>query len=82
MDDAVHSVEFHFSPPASGCRNNRPTARKPSLLRRIVETLVESDQSRNDRAMAGFLAGSGGRFTDAMEREAFRRQLGSNVWFE
>jgi hypothetical protein len=82
MASAAHSVDFHLPPSASGCRKNGPNARTRSLLRRILETLVESDQSRNDRAMAGILARSGGRFTDAMEREAFRRQLGSNVWFE
>ena len=82
MASAAHLVEFHLSHPASGSRESGPNAPKPSFLRRVLETLVESDGSRNDRAMAAVLVRSGGRFTDAIEREAFRLQLGSNVWFE
>ena len=41
---------------------------KPGPLRLIVRAMVESRQRQTDREIARFLARSGGRLTDEMER--------------
>jgi hypothetical protein len=80
MTSAAHCVDFSLASATGECGKDGSKAEKPSLLRRLYDTLAEWDVRRSDRAMAGFLSRSGGRFTDAMEREAFQRQFGSN-WF-
>jgi hypothetical protein len=60
--------------------NSGGGGRRPGLLRRIIDAVFESDRHRIDREMAALLTRSGGRFTDAIEREAFERQFVSNWW--
>jgi hypothetical protein len=57
-----------------------PGARsKPGLLRRLYAAIVESREQRAEREIARILAGSGGRLTDAMERDLMQR-LFVNDW--
>ena len=80
MSSAAHQV--HFLGPAKACPNSGAGARKPRFFRRIFDAVIESDRSRMDREIASILARSGGRFTDAMEREAFQSQFASKWWFQ
>ena len=50
----------------------------PGLLRRIVRAMVESRQRQTDREIARFLARSGGRLTDDMERRLTQYLLSRN----
>ena len=52
-----------------------PVSAKPSLLRRIYQAIIQSQQYRADRAIARLLNERGGKFTDALEREIERRYL-------
>ena len=80
MSSAAGHVDLQRFGRAKGCPNSGAGARKPGLLRRIIDAVVESDRRRSEREIAGMLARSGGRFTDAMEREAFERHFASNWW--
>jgi hypothetical protein len=81
MVNAAHLADLPLSRPASLCRKNGPTAQTRGLWGRLLEALLEPMPQQEERAIGVVLARSGGRFTDAMEREAFRLHLGSNVWF-
>jgi hypothetical protein len=47
--------------------------RKPGILWRISQALERSRQRETNRQIAAFLARSGGRFTDDIERELMSR---------
>jgi hypothetical protein len=47
-------------------------------VRRIFDAIFESRQKQADRDIARFLARSGGRFTDDIEREITQRLLTGN----
>jgi hypothetical protein len=51
-------------------------ATRPGFLRRLVDAIYESRQRQTDREVARILARSGGRITDASEREMTQRLLG------
>jgi hypothetical protein len=73
----IHDIHFftHFTgnPASSGNGDH-----KPDLLRRIVRAMVESQQRQTDREIAHFLARSGGRLTDDMERRLTQYLLSRN----
>ena len=70
-----------FLPSVRGRRrtpaSNSP-ASKPGILRRIVQGMFEWRQAQADREIARFLARSGGRFTDDIERRLTERLLSRN----
>ena len=73
----IHDTHFftHFAGnPASSGNDDH----KPDLLRRIVRVMVESRQRQTDREIARFLARSGGRLTDDMERRLTQYLLSRN----
>jgi hypothetical protein len=76
MAYAAHHRDFvpHFRDQASATGSNA-VARKAGLLRRIFDAIVEQRQKQADRDIARFLARSGGRLTDDMEREMTQRLL-------
>jgi hypothetical protein len=47
----------------------------PGLLRRLLKAMVDARMRQADREIARYLASTGGRFTDATEREIERRYL-------
>jgi hypothetical protein len=53
-------------------------ASKPGIIRRIVQAMFESRQAQADQEIARFLARSGGRFTDDMERRLTEHLLSRN----
>ena len=64
--------------------NDRPApapvaARRRGWLRRIYDALIESRQKQAERVAASYLAGTGGRFTDDIERRLVER-LVSGDW--
>jgi len=70
-----------FLPSVRGrCRtppSNSP-ASKHGILRRIVQAMFEWRQAQADREIARFLARSGGRLTDDMERRLTEHLLRRN----
>lgn len=76
MTYAAHLRDFVpcFGEQASTTRRDA-VANKAGVLRRIFDALIESRQKQADRDIARFLARSGGRLTDDMEREMTQRLL-------
>jgi hypothetical protein len=73
MTYAAHPQDF-----ARCAVPNAPSARnavgnKPGILRRIVDAVRDSRQRQADREIAAFIARSGGRLTDDLERRMMRR---------
>ena len=52
-----------------------PARTRRGLLRRLLAAMMESRQRQADREIARYLAGTGGKFTDEVEREIERRFL-------
>jgi hypothetical protein len=52
--------------------------RAVGVLRHIFDAVFEWGETDDDREIAGFLARSGGRLTDDIEREMMRRRTASN----
>jgi hypothetical protein len=50
-------------------RKSSAVAIRPGLLRRVLNTMLEWRQKQADYDMARFVARSGGRLTDEIERE-------------
>jgi hypothetical protein len=73
----IHDTHFftHF---AGSAASSGDGDYKPGLLRRIVRAMVESRQRQTDREIARFLARSGGRLTDDMERRLTQHLLSRN----
>jgi len=61
----------------------RATSRsqKPGLMRRLFDTLFGAREKRAQRAVDEFIAQSGGRLTDSIEREIGERMLGGRGTF-
>ena len=78
MTYAAHHRDFvpYFGDKASTRRN--AVANKAGVLRRIFDAAFESRQKQAERDIARFLARSGGRMTDDIEREMTQRLLTSN----
>jgi len=82
MEMAMTSVlsAREFPPSVHGRRpaGNSAPASKPGILRRAVQAMFESRQAQVDREIARFLARSGGRLTDDMERRLTEHLLSRN----
>jgi hypothetical protein len=78
MTYAAHHRDFVpcFRDKASTAGN--AVASQAGVLRRIFDAIFESRQKQADRDIAHFLAGSGGRLTDDIEREMTQRLLTGN----
>jgi hypothetical protein len=78
MTYAAHHRDFAscFGDKASTRIN--AVATKTGVLRRIFDAIFEPRQKQIDRDITRFLARSGGRFTDDIEREMMQRLLTSN----
>lgn len=55
-----------------------PDANKPGILRRIFGAIFETRQEQIEREVARFVARSGGRITDDIERRIMQRFFTSN----
>jgi hypothetical protein len=76
MNYALHPTDF---PTYHGEARTRPDAPAPGLLRRLYQSFGAWRQREADREIAAFIARSGGRFTDSVERELFDR-LATGDW--
>ena len=78
MTYAAHSDHFtpYFTHKASSKSN--AVAKKPCVLWRIFDAIVESRQKSVDREIALRLARSGRRLTDSIEREITQGLLTDN----
>jgi hypothetical protein len=54
-------------------------AKKAGVLRRIIDAVLESRQRQADREIARFIARSGGRLTDDLERQ-MTQHLATSDW--
>jgi hypothetical protein len=78
MTYAAHHRDFApYCGDKASTRSNA-VANKAGVLRRIFDAIVESRQKQADREIARFLARSGGRLTDDIEREMTQRLLTGN----
>ena len=78
MTYAAHHAECshyatHKAAPA------RDAVNSAGLLRRVLDTVFESRQRHADREISGFIARSGGRLTDDIERRMMQR-LTTSDW--
>jgi hypothetical protein len=58
-----------------------PTIKKPSFFARLFRAIIESRQREADAAIARYLARTGYKLTDDVEREIERRLFRSNMNF-
>ena len=65
-----------FRDKASG--KSSPDATKPGIMRRIFGAVFETRQEQIEREVTRFVARSGGRITDDIEREIMQRFFTSN----
>ena len=70
----------HFAPyfTHKASPKSNTVVKKPSVLRRIYDAIVESRQKHADQMIALWVARAGGRFTDNIEREITQRLLTDN----
>jgi hypothetical protein len=78
MTYAAHHQDF--APYVGGKTTPRRGAavKKTGLLRRVIDAISQSRQRRADREIARFLARSGGRLTDDLERRMTQYLTTSN----
>lgn len=54
-------------------RHSGATSKRPNLLRRFYDAVMQARQKQANRELAQFLIRSGGRLTDDIEREMNQR---------
>jgi hypothetical protein len=78
MTYAAHHRDFSSCFGGKASARSNAVANKAGILRRIFDAIFESRQKQVDRDIARFLARSGGRLTDDIEREMTQRLLTGN----
>ena len=78
MTYAAHHGDFIPYFPYQTSTGSNAVTNKAGVLRRIFDAIFESRQKQVDREITRFLARSGGRFTDDIEREMMQRLLTGN----
>ena len=78
MTYAAHHRDFVPYFPYQTFTGGNAVTNKAGILRRIFDAIFESRQKQADRDIARFLARSGGRLTDDIEREITQRLLTGN----
>ena len=78
MTYAAHHSHFAPNSTPSASPKSNAIAKKPGVLWRIFDAIVESRQKSADREIARRLARSGGRITDNIEREITQSLLTGN----
>ncbi len=59
--------------PAPAATTRRSVQPRPGIFRRLYRAMLLARQRDAERAVASYLAGTGGKFTDNVEREIERR---------
>ena len=78
MTYAAHHENFVPCIGGEGPKKREAVAQRFGVLRRIFDAVVRSRQRHADQQIAAFLARSGGRLTDDLERELMLRISTSN----
>jgi hypothetical protein len=78
MTYVAHHRDFVPYFPYQTSTGSNAVTNKVGVLRRIFDAIFESRQKQADRDIARFLARSGGRLTDDIEREIAQRLLTGN----
>ena len=61
-------------------KDSTKDANKPGILRRIFGAIFETRQEQIEREVARFVARSGGRITDDIERQIMQRLFYQQLW--
>jgi len=75
MTYAAHHSDIASCFGDKAAAKSNAAANKVGTLRRILDAIFESPQQQTDREIARFIARSGGRMTDNMEREIMQRAI-------
>ena len=78
MTYAAHHKDLAFYVGDGAPAKHAAVAKKAGVLRRIFDAIFESRQRQADREIARFLARSGGRLTDDIERQMTQHLMTSN----
>jgi hypothetical protein len=78
MEHTTHWGDFGLCSDRTAPVANGVGAKLSRLARRLTDALAEQRQRQVDREIERFLARSGGRITDSMERELMRNALESH----
>ncbi len=79
MTYAVRPSEFVPCSGSDASDRRGVDARRPGLLRRIYDAVIDSREKQAERVVIDYLERSGGRFTDDIERRLTQR-LVSGEW--
>ncbi len=79
MTYAAHHENFVPYIGGEGPKKRETVARRFGVLRRVFDAVMRSRQRHADQQIAAFLARSGGRLTDDLERELMRR-ISTSDW--
>jgi hypothetical protein len=75
MIHAARSTDFHGHVALDRQAADPEAAARPGLLTRLFNAMFESREQEADRAVEAYLARTGHRFTDSIEREISDRLL-------
>ena len=78
MTYAAHRKDFAGYVGHAPVSKAGPVAEKPGVLRRIYDAILESRQRSANQEIARYLAQSGGRLTNNLEREVMERLMSGN----
>ena len=81
MSYVAHRKDFAIYTAAPDMQPEADTPKKAGLLQRLANALRRSRQRETDRVIGAYLARSGGRLTDSVEREMMWQLTGSS-WGE
>jgi hypothetical protein len=75
---AAYETDFAHCVADKAVARGSAVRRKPGILARIADAILGWRQREEDREIGRFLAGSGGRLTDDLERRMMERLSTSN----
>ena len=75
MTYAARSTDFHDHVAFGGHADDCKAATGPSLLTRLFNAIIENREREADRDVEAYLARTGYRFTDSIEREINERHF-------
>ena len=78
MEIAANYRDFGSYFPHKDSTKSSPDANKPGILRRIFGAIFETRQEQIEREVARFVARSGGRITDDIERQIMQHFFTGN----
>jgi len=74
---AIDTRELHYAAPTKAQGRSLP---KRSLIGHVLDAMMAARMRQAEREVARYLADTGGKFTDEVEREIERRFLSAPRW--